>query len=171
MAYTAIVLALWASLEEFNDVYLNFLGFSRSIIGLIFALACAGQSLASSLAHRFKNRSWLMINASVIFSAVVLILATIIKHPLMAIGILSLGILLEFISVLKEGLIQKETKSYQRATVSSMSGLIMNLAPYQLIFGFFASRHNLQIGYGFFGMFVLSYFALNLMLRKIPATF
>jgi len=161
MVYTAIALALLASLEEFNDVYLNFLGFRRSMIGLIFAAACLFQSLASSVAHKFKKHSWLLINLSVVVSAFVLLAVAFIRHPFMAIGILFLGVMMEFISVLKEGLVQKETKSYQRATVSSMSGLIMNLLPYQIIFGFLATRHNLQIGYGLFGVFVLTYFVLG----------
>lgn len=161
MIYTAIVLALLANLEEFNDVYLNLLGFRRSMIGLIFAVACACQALASSLAFKFKKHSWLLINSSVIIIALVLIAAAFIKHPLMAVGILSLGVIMEFISVLKEGLVQKETESYQRATVSSMSGLIMNLLPYQLVFGYLAYQYNLQIGYGFFGIFVLTYFILS----------
>jgi len=166
MIYTAIVLAWLASLEEFNDVYLNFLGFPRSTIGLIFAGACLCQSLASSVAHKFKNHAWLMINISVIVTALVMLMASFIKSPLMAVWILSLGVMLEFISVLKEGLIQKETKSHQRATVSSVSGLIMNLLPYQLVFGFIASQHGLQAGYLVFGVFVLSYFGSFLLIRS-----
>jgi len=84
----------------------------------------------------------------------------------MAIGILSLGVMLEFISVLKEGMIQKETKSYERATVSSFSGLIMNLLPYQLVFGFIASQNGLQVDYLVFGVFVLSYFLLSIFINS-----
>ncbi len=158
MVYTVIVLAWLANIEEFNDVYLDFLGFSRSVIGLVFAVACLCQSLASSVAHKFKNHAWLIINLSVVFTIIVMFMASFIKNPFMAIGILSLGVILEFISVLKEGLIQKETESYQRATVSSVSSLIMNLLPYQLIFSFIANQHGLQTGYLVFGVFVLSYF-------------
>ncbi|MFH1602079.1 MAG: MFS transporter [Candidatus Shapirobacteria bacterium] len=162
MIYLAIVLAWLASLEEFNDIYLNSLGFSRSIIGLIFALAAAGQALASSLAHKFKKHSWLIINLSVIITALIMFTAAIIKHPIMAIGILFLGVMMEFVSVIKESIVQKETKSYQRATVSSMSGLIMNLIPHQLAFGFIANYYSFQVGYGFFGIFVLLYFLITL---------
>lgn len=167
MIFTAIVLAWLANLEEFNDVYLNFLGFSRSTIGLILAGACLCQSLASSIAHKFKNRAWLMINISVIITALVMLMAFFIKSPFMAIGILSLGVMLEFISVLKEGLIQRETKSYQRATISSFSSLIMNLLPYQLVFGFIASQNGLQVGYLVFGVFVMSYFVFSLFTKKV----
>jgi len=162
MIYTAIVLAWLASLEEFNDVYLYFLGFPKSTIGLIFVGACLFQSLASSVAHKFKKHAWLIINLSVIATALVMLMASLSKSPLMAIGILSLGVMLEFISVLKEGMIQKETKSYERATVSSFSGLIMNLLSYQLVFGFIASQNGLQVSYLVFGVFVLSYFLLSI---------
>jgi MFS family permease len=166
MVYTTILLAWLASLEEFNDVYLNFLGFPRSRIGLIFAVACACQSLASSIAYKFKNQSWLMINLSVVINALILFLAAFIKHPLMAVGILLLGVILEFASVLKEGLIQKETESYQRATVSSLSNFIMNLLPYQLVFSLIANKNGLQLGYGIFGVFILSYFVISLLIKK-----
>ena len=120
------------------------------------------QSLASSVAHKFKKHAWLVINLSVIVTALVMLMASLSKSPLMAIGILSLGVMLEFISVLKEGMIQKETKSYERATVSSFSGLIMNLLSYQLVFGFIASQNGLQVSYLVFGVFVLSYFLLSI---------
>ena len=156
--YTAITLTLLASLEEFNDIYLNFLGFSRSHIGLIFAAAGVAQSLASSIAHKYIKHSWLMIHLSAIVSVLVLIAAALIKHPLMAIPILFLGVILEFIGVIKEGLIQKEISSHQRATVSSLNHFVMNLVPDQLIFGFVASSYNLQVGYAVYALIGLSYF-------------
>ena len=124
------------------------------------------QSLASSVAHKFKKHAWLIINLSVIATALVMLMASLSKSPLMAIGILSLGVMLEFISVLKEGMIQKETKSYERATVSSFSGLIMNLLSYQLVFGFIASQNGLQVSYLVFGVFVLSYFLLSIFINS-----
>ena len=156
--YTAITLTLLASLEEFNDIYLNFLGFSRSHIGLIFALAGVTQSIASNFAHKFTEHSWLMIHLSAVVSVLVLIAAALIKHPLMAIPILFLGVILEFIGVIKEGLIQKEISSHQRATVSSFNHFVMNLIPGQLIFGFIASSYNLQLGYAVFAAIGLTYF-------------
>ena len=173
MFYTAIILAWLASLEEFNDIYLSFLGYSRSVIGLIFAIACLGQSVASSVAHKFKHHAWFIINSSVIITVIIMVLASLIKSPYMAIGILFLGIMLEFMSVLKEGIIQQETKSFQRATVSSVNGLIMNLLPYQLAFGFIASQYSLQRGYLVFGIFMMSYFLIILTVgknKKLPTT-
>lgn len=79
-----------------------------------------------------------MINLSVIVTVLVMFMASFIKSSLMAIGILFLGVMMEFISVLKEGLIQKETESYQRATVSSVGGLIMNLLPLSISFWFYS---------------------------------
>ena len=156
--YTAITLTLLASLEEFNDIYLNFLGFSRSHIGLIFALAGVAQSIASNFAHKFVKHSWFLIHSSAIISVLVLISASLIIHPLMAIPILFLGVILEFIGVIKEGLIQKEISSHQRATVSSFNHFVKNLVPGQLIFGFVASSYNLQLGYAIFAVIGLTYF-------------
>lgn len=156
--YSAIILALWASLEEFNDIYLNFLGFSRSHIGFVFALAGVTQSLASHFAHKFIKHSWFIIYSSAVVSILILIAVAFIKHPLMAIPILFLGVMLEFVSIIKEGLIQKEISSHQRATVSSFNQLVMNLVPDQLIFGLVASHYHLQTAYAVFAFIGLTYF-------------
>jgi len=155
--YTALVLAVLGSLEEYNDVYLNFLGFSRSAIGLIFSAACVLQSIASSMAYKFKQFSRMILNGSAVVAVMVLLAVSLFKTPLMAIAILSLGVILEFVSVLKEGLVQKEIKSYQRATVSSVNELLMNLLPYQLLFGFLANKQSLLLGYRYLALFVLFY--------------
>jgi len=159
--FTAIVLAALGNLEEFNDVYLKFLGFPNSVIGLIFALTCASQSLASVLAYRLKDYAWKIINFSTLFSAGILFLAALVRHPLMAVAILTLSVIYELTSVLKEGIIQKETESYQRATVSSLSNVMINILPLQMVFGLIASHYNLQTGYFVLGLVVLSYFPLS----------
>ncbi len=156
--YSAIVLAIFANLEEFNDVYLRFLGFPNSIIGLIFALATIGQSVASFYAHRFKNHAGVALNSIALIGAAILLLAAFIKHPLMAIGILFLGILLEFSNVLNEGAIQREIEPHQRATIASLNKFVMNILPFQLGFGIIANTYHLQMSYLFFGLITLSYF-------------
>jgi predicted MFS family arabinose efflux permease len=156
--FSAIVLAIFANLEEFNDVYLKFLGFPNSIIGLIFAVATIGQSIASFYAHKFKNHAWKVLNIITIIGAVVLLLAAFVKNPLMAIGILFLGILLEFSNVLNEGAIQREIEPHQRATVASLNKFVMNVLPFQLLFGIIANTYRLQLSYLFFGLAILTYF-------------
>lgn len=51
--YTTIVFSAFANLEEFNDIYLKFLGYPNGIIGVVFAIATVGQSFASVFAHKF----------------------------------------------------------------------------------------------------------------------
>lgn len=166
VAFSGITLSIFASLEEFNDVYLQFLGYPNSIIGIIFALATVGQSLASTIAHKFKNHSWKVLNAITVIGFLVLMGAALIKRPAMAIAILFLGVLLEFSSVLNEGIIQREVSPHQRATVASLNSFIHNLIPFQLVFGVIANNYHLQLSYGIFGVGVLLYFLLLPILNR-----
>lgn len=160
IAFSGITLSIFASLEEYNDVYLKFLGYPNFVIGIIFALATVGQSLASTFAHKFKKHSWLALNVITMIGFVVLVGAAFVKHPAMAIAILFLGVLLEFSRVLNEGIIQKEVPANQRATVSSLNSFIHNLIPFQLVFGVIANNYRLQLSYGVFAMGILLYFLL-----------
>lgn len=166
VAFSGITLSIFASLEEFNDVYLQFLGYPNSVIGIIFALATVGQSLASMIAHKFKNYSWKALNTITMIGFLVLVGAALIKHPAMAIAILFLGVLLEFSRVLNEGIIQKEVPPHQRATIASLNSFIHNLIPFQLAFGVIANRYHLQLSYGVFGTGILFYFLLLPILNK-----
>ena len=166
VAFSGITLSIFASLEEFNDVYLQFLGYPNSVIGIIFALATIGQSLASILAHKFKNHAWKALNAITVIGFLILIGVAFIKHPAMAIAILFLGVLLEFSKVLNEGIIQREVPPNQRATVSSLNSFIHNLIPFQLAFGVIANSYRLQLSYGVFGVGVLLYFLLLPILNR-----
>jgi hypothetical protein len=96
---------------------------------------------------------------------IILILAGFVKHPLMAAGILFLGILLELSNVLNEGVIQKEIESHQRATIASLNKFVMNILPFQLLFGMIAHTYNIQWGYLIFGLSILLYFIFILLLQ------
>ena len=156
--YSIIIFATFSELEEFNDVYFNFLGYSNSLIGVIFAVATIGQSIASSIAHKFKDYSWPTLNMIAIAGIIILMLAALINHPIMAVAILFLGIMLEFSRVLQEGIIQREVPSHQRATLASLNGFVSNIIPLQLAFGFIANSYRLQLSYAFLAGYSLLYF-------------
>lgn len=163
--YSAIVLSIFANLEEFNDVYLKFLGYPNYLIGLTFTIATIGQAIASFYAYKFKHHIWRILNMIALVGCIILILAGFVKHPLMAAGILFLGILLELSNVLNEGVIQKEIESHQRATIASLNKFVMNILPFQLLFGMIAHTYNIQWGYLIFGLSILLYFIFILLLQ------
>ncbi len=161
MVYTALLLALLGSLDEFVDVYLGYLSFSRGTIGLLIGSFCFLQSLISSFAYKFKDKAWSLMNLSVVLTSIFLLMAYFFKGIFSAFGILFLGIVLEFCKVLKEGIIQREIESYQRATISSLNSFVMNVLPYQLLFGFLVNDYNFELAYLFFGIFILFYFVFS----------
>ena len=156
--FSGVVLSIFASLEEYNDVYLQFLGFPNSIIGLVFLMATIGQSIASIIAEKFKKYSWTVLNFITIIGSVILFLASVFKTPFMAIGILLLGIFLEFSRVLNEGIIQREVEPSKRATIASLNSFLHNLIPFQLMIGIIANKNGLQSSYFILGILVLFYF-------------
>ncbi len=156
--YSVIIFAAFSDLEEFNDIYLNFLGFPNYLMGIIFALAMVAQSLASSIAHKFKNYSWTTLNITAIIGMIILLLTAWIRHPLMVIGVLLLGVILEFSRVLSDGIIQKEVSQHQRATLTSLNSFVSNIIPIQLAFGFIAFRFHLQWSYAFLALYCTLYF-------------
>ncbi len=156
--YSAIVLTVFANLEEFNDVYLRFLGFPLGLIGIIFMIATIGQSIASMLAYKLRNHPWHTLNIISIIGFGILILASFIRSPIMAVGILLLGILLELSNVLNQGVIQKEVPENQRATIASLSSFVGNILPFQMMFGIVANRYSLQLGYLLFALCIIPYF-------------
>ena len=169
VAFSGITLSIFASLEEYNDVYLKFLGYPNYAIGVIFAIATIGQSIASTFAHKFQKHPWQKLNRITIIGFMVLMGAALIKHPAMVVPILFLGVLLEFSRVLSEGIIQKEVPAHHRATISSLNSFIHNLLPFQLLFGVIANNYRLQLSYGVFSVSILLYFlTLPLIERKNP---
>lgn len=163
--YTVTVFSVFGAIEEYNDVYLKFLGYPNYIIGLIFALATVGQTIASLVAHKFKNYSWITLNIIAVIGVGILFLASLVKHPLMVVAILFLGIMLEFSRILNEGVIQREANPTQRATVASLNSFVNDLIPLGLIFGLIADNFKLQYSYAFMGLFTLTYFIFLLFLK------
>ncbi len=155
--FSGITLSIFASLEEFNDVYLQFLGFPNYVIGILFAIATIGQSLASLLAHKFKNYSLQTLNLVTIFGCIALLGTATIRLPIMAITVLFLGVLLEFSHVLNEGIIQREVPQDKRATIASLNNFVHNLIPFQLLFGLVANNYHLQLSYGIFALALFIY--------------
>ncbi|MFH1244568.1 MAG: MFS transporter, partial [bacterium] len=145
--YSGVIMSLFANLEEFNDLYLQFLGFPNYVIGLIFGLATVGQSLASLLAHRLATHAWSILNLTTFLALLILVSAAYLRHPLLAAGILFLGIILEFSNVIGEGIIQREVSGGERSTVASLNSFARNVLPFQLLFGLIATRYGLQSSY------------------------
>lgn len=156
--FSAVVMSIFANLEEYNDVYLQFLGFPNRYIGLIFTVATIGQSIASIYAHKFKNHAWITLNSIALIGFIILLTVYFVKLPIMAAGILLLGILLELSGVLNQGIIQKEVPETQRATITSLNSFMGNILPFQLIFGVIANQYNLQLSYFIFALCIVPYF-------------
>jgi MFS family permease len=159
--YLFFVPTILGELEEYNDIFLNFNGFSNAMIGLVIASVSIFQAFGSSVAFRFKDSPWVMMNGCVVVVAACLLIMGLFQHMMVALVLPILGLVYGFTDILIEGVIQQNTESEQRATVSSASRLVMYLAPGYLVFGFLATQYGIQVGYLVLAGFVLSYFVVS----------
>lgn len=166
MIFIIFVSGVTMHMEEYNDIYLNFLGYPRPVIGMIVALAFAMQSFGSVWAYKFKGHPWLYMKISALLSIVTLLLMATLHHPLMAVALPVLAGMFGASLVITQGIIQKSSDSHQRATITSLSKMLVDVIPISLVFGLLGQRYGLQFGYGFFALFPVLYFVIDIALRK-----
>lgn len=167
LLFSIAVLGTIGSTEEYNDIFLNSLGFSNSKIGLLIALITIGQSIASAYAYKFKKYTKPILLTATLSTGIIFFLISQISNQIIFIGIFLLGIIFEFSKVISEGIIQRNVNSDKRATIASLNSLIMDLLPIQLVFGVIAERYNLQKSYLVISLFILSSFFVLIIINKM----
>lgn len=165
--FLMLVPAVTMNLEEFNDIYLSFLGYPLSAIGIIIAISFGIQSIGSFSAFRFKNHPWLYMKICAGISVITLALMATFPTKAMALALPVLAGLFGISLVVTQGVIQRETDSHNRATVTSASKLLLELMPMSLVFGLLANSYGLQFGYGVFAVFLLLYFVIDPIVKHI----
>lgn len=139
--------------------YFNWLGISNGMFGVLVAASTLIGGLTGLWAHYFSRKTWLTVSLSAVYMSVVLVLAGMFISPFVIVLLLSLEAVLNVSGILLEGVIQRNVGSNMRATVSSTNALMKETSIVTgLLFGYIAYYYGIQMGYGFFGVFVLIYF-------------
>ena len=169
--YSGTVLVTFGVLEEYDQVLLSFrLGLPNSFIGIWLAAGIGVSSICTFFAHRMKHVNWRVLNSIAVITGIILIIVALSKSIVLLGILLLLCIFNGLVGVLTQGVIQKEINSDERATITSVNTLVVEISAVilGLAFAFIANRFGIHIGYGFFGVVVLVYVLGNLFLRKYP---
>jgi MFS family permease len=168
--YSGIVYAALGVLEEYDQVLLSsWLGLSNSFIGIWLAIGVGVSSISAFFAYKFTHTGWKVLYAVAMVTGVLLIIMAF-SQSLFLLGILILLYAFSaLMSVLIQGMIQREIRSDERATITSICSLVMEAGAIVLglSFGFVANQFGIQIGYGFYGLVILVYLLGHFMVRRI----
>lgn len=171
MLYSVIVIATLGLLEEYDQVLISErLRFSNTFIGIWAAIAVCVSSIGSFFAHRFKNLGWRVLSIIGITTGIGLVIISLVRSPFILVCLLinCISLLLGLVTI--EGMIQREIKTEERATISSVCGVMGEVGTviFSLFVGFVANKFGIHIGYGVLGVVILVYILIQFImgLRK-----
>jgi len=151
LLYTAAVLAVFGTLDEYEQLYFNWVNLPIAFFGVLMVLRMSLEAIGCRIAHRFQgyNKNTNNIYILAIFSGI--FLASSVAHqslymlPVFALVFLfgSMG------EVLVEGRLQRNIASDQRATVLSINSFLLNASAIVLVVGFGILSEIGQLTWGF----------------------
>ncbi len=168
--YSAIVYAALGMLDEYDQVMLSsWFNMSKTFIGIWLATAMGISSLSGLYAHKLKHMGWGFLNTIAAVSGILLIIICLFNTKPLLGTFLIFWTFSVLINVLTQGIIQREIPSGERATITSVNSLVTEIGSVilGLIFGFIANRYGIQIGYGFYGIVIITYLSVKLLIRRI----
>jgi len=170
LIYAATVVVAYECLDEYDQLYVNSVGLPLSFFGIWWLIRMTGEGIGGFVAHKFKQ-----FDVQKVLSIIALINAGI----LIASGFASsyvilpiLGIMFGLFSIAKIlniGVIQRQIRSHERATITSISALLVEAVGIVsgLIFGYVANITNPRVGFIVFGILILVYFATRPMTTRL----
>ncbi len=167
--YSAIVYAALGMLDEYDQVLLSsWFNMPKTFIGIWLAIGVGVSSISAFFAYKFTHTGWKVLYTTAIITSVLLIIMAFFKS-LFLLGILILLYAFSaLMSVLIQGMIQREINSDERATITSICSLVTEAGSIilGLSFGFVANRYGIQIGYRFYGVIIMTYLSIIFAIGK-----
>lgn len=163
-------ISIFGDIEEFDQLYYQLSGLPIFAFGLVGFLWSVLNSIGSYYAHKFKNATWIFYAFPLV--AVILLFFVGFKPSIPMIGVLLLSYFITSpLKILIDSKIQHNIKSVGRATVTSVSALLINFFGVFLtpIFGVISKIWNLQTIYISTSIFLLVFALWAFANRKIFA--
>lgn len=170
LIYAATVVAAFESLDEYDQLYVNSVGLPLSLFGIWWLIRMTGEGIGGFIAHKFKQ-----FNVQKVLNIIALINAGILMVSGFASGYVILPILgimfglFSIAKILNIGIIQRQILSHERATITSISALLVEAVAIVsgLAFGYVANITNARVGFIVFGILILVYFATQPIMTKL----
>lgn len=151
--FAAVALALGGTLEEYWPIFAIEVGLPRAAPGLLLAVLCGVQALASLVAHRFTALPSRVVYAAFTACGAGLLVAAWTLVPAAIILVLVFVFVFQAIDVLYDARLQDEIPSEHRATASSVKSLVSEVGGIAavMVMGLAVTGRTYQVGFGVFG--------------------
>jgi MFS family permease len=152
---------VWANVDEFDQAYRDLVGMPLYAFGIWNVAVMGGQALGARCAERLAGRGRRVKYLCAGLSGTTLLLAAAIPHPIM-LPVYAVSLVVSaVIEVLVDTELQQEISGEQRATVTSLNSLLMNLSAIAmvLVVGTLARVGGLPLGFGAVAIVVVVYAA------------
>lgn len=170
MLYSMLILTIIGVLEEYQQLYFNWIHIPIAFFGvasvlLILAQAC-GNRYAYKVSKVFNNRNTIYYIA--LLGGLSLFITPLVQSLIMMIFLIMVFFFHGLAEILLESRLQQLLKSDQRATVLSINSLLTNAIAIflVLIFGWVSKMGGLQYGFIIFAFIMISYSVLSIILPK-----
>ncbi|MBN1780862.1 MFS transporter [bacterium] len=172
LIYAAAILGIIGTVEEFIQLYLDWLDFPLVLFGAGLVFIMVMQAFGNRVAYRFdkRKRSIHDLDMLSLIAGICLLLSAFFRSmwmiPVFACAFFIAGI----VEVLIESRMQNEIVLEQRATMMSMMSLVMNLSviPLILLLGLISKNRDLAWGFGLFGSLMILFSLGALLVFALP---
>lgn len=143
-------ISIFGDIEEFDQLYYEFIKLPIYAFGIIGFLWSILNAFGSNFAHKFKDKVWIFYVFPFVGAILLFLVDAFASIPMIVLLLLSY-FLMSPLRVLIDSKIQHNIKSVSRATVTSVSTLLIQVMGFILFpfFGFLANKIDITAIYGF----------------------
>lgn len=160
LIYAATVVAIFGTIDEYDQLYVNSVGLPLSLFGVWWLMRMTSEGFGGLVAHRFKkyNVQRVLTGIAIINAGILLVSSfttSFLILPLLAImfGLFSVA------QILNTGVVHRLIESHERATIASISALLVEGMAIVggLIYGYVANTTNPRFGFIIFAILIIGY--------------
>lgn len=136
LIFLSLAFALGGALDEYWTIFANEAGLPKYGLGLFLGLMSGFQGIASFIAHRFEKRTNRFFYLLFLLNGVLLFLAAYLFSVPALLLLIMFSFFFTIIHVVFEGKLQHSIASTTRATISSVSGFLVEIGVLVVYFSF-----------------------------------
>lgn len=136
MIFLSLAFALGGALDEYWTIFADEAGLPKYGLGLFLGLMSGSQGVASFIAHRFEKRTNRFFYLLFLLNGILLFLAAYLFSVPALLLLIMFSFFFTIIHVVFEGRLQHSIASTTRATISSVSGFLVEIGVLVVYFSF-----------------------------------
>lgn len=160
LIYAATVVAVFGTLDEYDQLYVKSVGLPLSLFGVWWLMRMASEGLGGLVAHQLKkfNVQKVLTTIAIINAGILLVSAFTVNLLILPLLALMFG-LFSIAQILNNGAIHQLIESHERATIASISTLLVEGTAIVsgLTYGYVANATNPRFGFTIFAVLIIGY--------------